>query len=117
MIKKICFDIDNTICRTPDNNYNKSIPIKKNIFVVNYLYEKGFIIKVFTSRYMGRSNENVKLVKKKYYKKTYNQLKSWNLKFHQLIMGKPSYDLLVDDKSIFYKKNWNKKLLKKLNLK
>ena len=28
-------------------------------------YEDGFYIKIFTARFMGRSNENVKLAKKK----------------------------------------------------
>ena len=29
-------------------------------------------------------------------------------KFHELIMGKPSYDILVDDKEINFQKNWLK---------
>ena len=36
------------------------------------------------------------------------QLKKWQIKFHILKFGKPSYDLIVDDKSLFYKKNWTK---------
>ena len=50
--------------------------------------------------YMGRSNQNVKIVNSKYRKKTQNQLKNWGLNYHKLIMGKPSYDLFVDDKSL-----------------
>ena len=44
------------------------------------------------------------------YKKTLNQLKSWKLNFDKLIFGKPSYDLFVDDKSIFFNKNWHLKI-------
>ena len=29
-------------------------------------------------------------------------------------MGKPSFDVVVDDKSLFFKKNWAKILLNKL---
>lgn len=104
----ICFDIDNTICKTKENFYSKSIPYKKKIKFINYLYENGYYIKIFTSRYMGRNKENVKKVYNQGYEKTKKQLLKWDLKFHELIMGKPSFDILVDDKSVFYKKNWNK---------
>ena len=62
---------------------------------------------------MGRSNENVSLAKKKGYKLTLNQLRKWGLKFHKLKFGKPSYDIIVDDKSFDYKKNWINKFKKK----
>ena len=57
-IKIICFDLDNTLCKTIRNNYHKSTPIKKNINTLNKLYESGYEIKIFTSRFMGRSKEN-----------------------------------------------------------
>ena len=38
------------------------------------------------------------------------QLKNWGLNFHELHMGKPSYDILVDDKAYEYSENWIKKL-------
>ena len=53
-----CFDIDNTLCISPNNNYKKSKPIKTNIKLVNLLMENGHYIKLFTSRHMGRNNEN-----------------------------------------------------------
>ena len=46
---------------------------------------------------MGRNNENVNKAKAQGYKMTVNQLKKWNLKYHKLIMGKTSYDILIDD--------------------
>jgi hypothetical protein len=48
---------------------------------------------------MGKHNGNVNLIKKKYYRKTYNQITNWGLKFHELIMGKPIFDLFIDDKA------------------
>jgi hypothetical protein len=66
---------------------------------INQLYKNGHIIKIFTARYMGKHNGNVKLINKKYYKKTFNQMKNWGLNFHQLIMGKPIFDLFIDDKA------------------
>ena len=59
-LKTICFDIDNVICKTnTTKNYSKSVPIKKNIKVINEAYNNGFNIILYTARYMGRYNGNV----------------------------------------------------------
>jgi len=110
MIKKFCFDIDSVICKTIKNNYKSSKSNRKVIKVINKLYDQGHYIIIFTARYMGRNNENILLAKKQGYKFTFDQLKKWGLKFDKLIFGKPSFDLVIDDKSIFYKKNWLKEL-------
>ena len=100
MKKTICFDIDNTICKTIKSNYKKSIPIKKNIEFINHLYDKGHPIKIFTARYMGRTSDNLKEAKKKAKKITLYQLKKWGCKYHKLDVGnKPDYDLLICDKT------------------
>ena len=104
-----CFDLDNVLCKSFGSNYKKSKPILKNIKILKILKKKGHYIKIFTSRYMGRNNENKMLAKKQGYKFTKKQLDSWGLKYSKLILGKPSYDIFVDDKSIFFKKNWAKK--------
>lgn len=115
-VKKICFDIDGVICNlSTNNNYSKSKPIKKNINLINLLYKKNYNIILFTSRFMGRNNDNYRKAHNMGFQFTKNQLKKWGVKYHKLIMGKPSYDLIIDDKSIFFKKNWNNLLLKKLN--
>ena len=110
--KIICFDLDGVICKTKKNFYKKSIPIKKNIKVLNKLYNQGYFIKIFTSRFMGRSNENIILAKKRGLNITYRQLKKWGVKYHNLIFGKPSFDLYVDDKNLNFDKNWSLKILK-----
>ena len=110
MKRKYCFDIDGVICKTIGSDYKNSKPIKKSIKKINELYDDGNIILIFTARFMGRSKDNIKKAKKLGYKFTYNQLKKWDLKFHKLIFGKPSFDLFVDDKSIFFRKDWQKKI-------
>ncbi len=110
--KIICFDLDNTLCTTKKNYYNLSKPKKKNIEVLNKLYEKGFYIKIFTARYMSRTNENSKKAKIRGYEEARKQLDAWKVKYHELIFGKPSFDLYIDDKSLFYSKNWAVKLKK-----
>ena len=54
---------------------------------------------------MGRNNDNSILAKKQGYETTFKAEK-WGLNFHELKMGKTSYDLIIDDKSLGFKKNW-----------
>lgn len=116
-IKIICFDLDNVICNTGKKRiYKNSKPIKRNIKTINLLYDKGYKIVIFTARYMGRSKGKINLVKKKIKLLTLNQLKKWGVKYHNIYFGKPSYDLFIDDKSLFYDKKWPKFLEKNLRL-
>ena len=48
---------------------------------------------------MGRNKENIIKAKKHEYKMTMEQLKKWDVKYHKLIFGKPSFDLYIDDKT------------------
>ena len=114
--KIICFDLDGVICKTKGIDYKNSVPIKKNISVINLLKKNGFIIKIFTARFMGRSKENVYLAKKKGFKLTLSQLKKWGLDYDFLIMGKPTYDLFIDDKNLSFDNNWSRELLRELKL-
>ena len=113
-IKIICCDIDNTICFTKKNYYKSSTPNLTAIKKINFLYSKGYYIKLFTSRFMGRNKENPKRAKRAGFKFTKIQLKKWKVHYNELIFGKPSYDLYIDDKCIFFKKNWYKYVGKKL---
>jgi histidinol phosphatase-like enzyme len=104
--KIICFDIDGIICRTSSLDYCKSKPIKKNIKKINELYNKGFYIKLFTARYMGRSNNMVSIATKRNQEVTVPQLKKWGVKYHEAIFSKPVYSLFVDDRNLFHRKDW-----------
>jgi carbamoyl-phosphate synthase large subunit len=86
-----CIDIDNTICRTEGNQYEQAFPYYKEIAKVNKLYDEGHTIKFFTARGSSSHIDWKKL--------TEQQLKLWGVKYHELIMGKPSYDVLIDDKA------------------
>lgn len=108
--KTLCFDIDGVICRTINGNYQKSKPIKDAIKIINRLSENNKII-LFTARYMGRSNDNKKKAIKLAKNITLSQLKKWKVNYDKVIFGKPSYDVIVDDKSIDFKKDWFKNIL------
>ena len=112
--KKIfAFDIDNTICKTKNSTYSKSTPKKDVINLINKLKKNGHEIKIFTSRYMGRNNDNSNLVKKKYHSSVKKYLKKWGLEYDKLILGKPSYDYFIDDKTLNPKNNNLHKFFKK----
>lgn len=114
-MKKIifCFDLDNVICFTKKNHYKSSKPNKKAISLINSLYLKGHYIKIFTARYMGRNNQNQKRARSQGFNLTSKQLSKWKVQYHELIMGKPSYDIFIDDKAFGFQKKWVNKLEKK----
>ncbi len=113
MKKVICFDIDGVICKTKLNNYKTSKPIKKNIKLINQLFKSGYFIKIYTARCMGRNLDNKKKAEKQIKKYTIRQLKNWNVRYDKIFFGKPSFDLFIDDKCIFFNENWHKQLKKK----
>lgn len=91
----IYVDIDNTICypKTRDNlNYRESKPDNERIYKINQLYDQGNTIIYWTAR-GTKTGDN-------WFQLTLEQLNSWNCKFHELRMGKPHYDLFIDDKNI-----------------
>ena len=115
--KTVCFDIDNIICKTNfRHEYSKSKPIKKNIKIINMTYDKGFKVILYTARFMGRCDGNLARVKKKIKPLTLKQLKNWGVKYHKIYFGKPSFDLFIDDKSLFFKQEWTNLLKKKLKI-
>ena len=116
-LKIIAFDIDETICKTKNKNYRSAIPIKSKIQLINKLYNRGYKIKIFTARYMGKHKGNISIIRKKYFKEIFNQLNSWGLKFHELVVGKPVFDIFVDDKAYNSKDKKLKNIFKKLLIK
>jgi len=91
----IFVDIDNTICSTDElkeNKYNYSVPIPHAIKHINDLYEKGNRITYWTARGNASGNDYTDI--------TVQQLKEWGCLYHVLRMGKPSFDILIDDKTM-----------------
>lgn len=105
-MKTICFDLDGTLCTQVQEEYAQAIPDPEAIAVVNALYERGHRIIIHTARFMGRCHNNPIEVYKWGYQFTIDQLEEWGVKFHELHMGKPKYDLVIDDRSIFFDPSW-----------
>ena len=79
-MKIIIFDIDNTITKTKGMKYENSTPIKSKIKIINQLFDKGHIVKIFTSRYMGKHKGNVNVIKKKILQKNKSTIKELGIK-------------------------------------
>ncbi len=96
---KYCFDLDGTLCVTPNNeegkpDYENSYPIPFMINQVNRLYENGDYIIVMTARGRGSGIDHTHLTK--------GQLKRWGLLYHELepMFHKPTADFFIDDKGV-----------------
>jgi len=88
----IYVDVDETICiNQPDRDYRRAVPIPENVAAVNRLYDRGHTIVYWTAR-GGQSAID-------YAELTRGQLDAWGARYHRLVMGKPSYDLLICDKA------------------
>lgn len=96
-----CIDLDNTICLTKGTDYKNSVPIARAVKKVNALYNAGHTIKIFTGR---GSNSGID-----WRALTVSQLFRWGVKYNALILGKPAYDIIVDDKAISAKEWLNGK--------
>jgi len=96
-------DIDGTICvpgSTNETRYTEAVPIQARIDKINKLYDEGHYVVYLTARGMGRFKNSRMLSYNEFYDFTYDQLKSWNCKFHELHLGKPSGDFYIDDKGV-----------------
>ena len=105
-LKVFCFDIDGVICSNTWGEYTKAKPILKAIKKINQLYDYGNTIILFTARFMGKNNESETKAYAEGYEFTCKQLDNWGVKYHKLKMGKPSYDIIIDDKHFNYNDDW-----------
>ena len=86
-------DIDETICKYEgEREYPKAVPIQERIDKINKLYDAGHTIVYWTAR--------GSVTKKDWAELTVTQLNEWGAKYHKVELGKPHYDLYIDDKSV-----------------
>jgi glycerol-3-phosphate cytidylyltransferase len=105
---KYCFDIDGTLCDTPNNqkgkpDYLNAKPFPFMVKEVNRLYDEGHYIIMQTARGGGSGIDHTELTKK--------QLSEWGYKYHELfpMFCKPTADIFIDDKGMNVEE-WKRKL-------
>ena len=94
----IFIDLDNTLCTTNNSDYENSKPIIERINKVNQLKKEGNYITIWTARGNTSGIDHINLTKQ--------QLNKWDIHYDNLILGKPSYDLYIDDKSVNVNEYW-----------
>ena len=108
--KTYIVDIDGTICtHVLDGKYENAKPIQTRIGRINQLFFEGHKIIYWTSRGMGRFNNDAHKANEVFFDLTYKQLVEWGARFTILKLGKPSYDCWLDDKAtnseVFFEEN------------
>jgi capsule biosynthesis phosphatase len=91
MKKRICVDLDGTLCYETDNppsGYANAKPIKDNVEYVRLLKRNGYKITIHTSRHVEDKEITIKW------------LKSHNVPFDNIVLGKPLADYYVDDRNL-----------------
>jgi hypothetical protein len=102
--KIIAFDMDDTLCTRkgppddPIGKYHQCVPIQEMIDIANECFDQGHIVKVYTARGMAVFKGDHHQIYSNLYELTKKQLDDWGVRYHELIMGKLHYDILIDDK-------------------
>jgi hypothetical protein len=106
---RILCDLDGTLCTLTKGNYSDAVPLQYAIDNLNKMHDLGYYIVIFTARYGLRAPDRQY---QQGYEEAINWLKKYNVKFSEFRMGKPPYDIHIDDKSIRcepnYPDHWNK---------
>ena len=85
-------DIDGTICTNTYGKYEEAIPLTENIKKINCLYDDGYQIIYWTARGSTTGIDWTEL--------TTRQLEEWGVRYTELRMRKPDYDLFICDKAV-----------------
>jgi hypothetical protein len=85
-------DIDGTICTNTEGDYHHAQPYMDRIHTLNQLYDRGHEIHYWTARGSASGKDWTEL--------THNQLTDWGCRYSTLKLGKPSYDVWIDDKAL-----------------
>jgi 3-deoxy-manno-octulosonate cytidylyltransferase (CMP-KDO synthetase) len=88
----ICFDLDGTLCTNTSGEYERAEPYAWAIERVNRLADAGHRIVIHTARGTLTGIDWDAL--------TRVQLRVWGVAYHELVFGKPSADVYVDDRGV-----------------
>jgi len=95
-------DIDETICYYDgDRHYPDALPNQERISKINALYDEGNTVVYWTARGSVTGIDWAEL--------THKQLNEWGVKYTDIKLGKPNYDLFICDKAINTERFFNGK--------
>ena len=79
-------DVEENICNIEDEDFSSCVPDFNKIEKMNNLYEKGHHIVYWSSK---PKNSTI------WFNYIIERFKNWNVKYHELRLTKPSFDLYV----------------------
>src|SRR4051794_20649486 len=92
MPKTLCFDLDGTLCSNTFGAYESAEPLPWAIARVNALGLAGHRIVILTARGSASGID--------WGERTRAQLRRWGVRYDELVFGKPSADVYIDDRAL-----------------
>lgn len=89
---KYMVDIDGTICTNTSGDYKSAEPLPERIAKLNELFDAGHEIHYWTAR-GGTTGIDWSIL-------MLTQLRDWGVKYTSANIGKPVYDIWIDDKAV-----------------
>jgi capsule biosynthesis phosphatase len=102
-MKRLIFDLDNTICHTQNSDYANAIPQKGIIKKLIEYKANGFEIVISTSRNMRTYNNNIGKITSNTLPIILKWLNDNNIPYDEIYVGKPwcgNEGFYIDDRSI-----------------
>ena len=101
--KKLVIDLDDTISRTKNSDYDNSTPIISVVEKIREYKLRGYDIVIYSSRNMRTYNRNVGEINVHTLPKMIKFLDKYSIPYDEIIVGKPwcgKGGFYVDDKAI-----------------
>ena len=97
----LCFDLDRTLCK--GYPYYNCKPFWYSKPLLSFLKARGHKIVIYTARGMGRHQNDAQKAHSEFYEVTKDQLDGWGFEYDMLLLGKPHYDVIIDDKAFGFR--------------
>ena len=107
----IYLNIDDTVCDMPEGevDYSLATPIKGNINKINKMFDEGHQITYWTDRAFPNKEPHRVIKGSDFIRESANaricretrieQLRKWNVKFHDIRFDLPNFDVIVSNKT------------------
>ena len=102
-MKRLIFDLDDTLCTTQNGDYANAQPITEVVEKLREYHRQGFTIVINTSRNMRTYQGNIGAINKNTLPFIIDWLRRHDIPYHELYVGKPwcgFEGFYVDDKAI-----------------
>jgi hypothetical protein len=92
MAKTLCFDLDGVLCTNTFGDYESAEPLEWAIARINALSRAGHRIVILTARGSATGID--------WGAPTRAQLDRWGVHYDEIVLGKPSADVYIDDRAV-----------------